>query len=537
MRAVRSLLCGVFALGFLFFVRLSALVLLDIVRRPSAHFPATLASASATLALPVLSAVYGMAFWSGWRARPSARTWGMAASAANSLLAGFFFVVDGQALGQAGTALFRADALLLVIGVAGFFAFTRLEAIQDEPTASPVSGDGTHGLLNRAVWLVGAGGFLAGIVAWSRWGHGKGLPAFGNSIVHELGLLVVAELAMVAVHELGHAAVARGLGMKLRAFIVGPLQWRLRDGHWEFRFILFGLFGIGGGTAAVPRNRQQPVWRELCMVAAGPAGSFAAGFLALALALTAPGHFWQPAWGLLAFFSTLSLLTSALNCIPFRAGSFYSDGARIAQMLSGGLWADLHRAFSAAAATTVTPLRPRDYDIAAIERASASIAAGEDALLLRLLASSYYLDWGRLPEAGKALSEAEALYQQSQCDLPADLWTSFIFGKAYVQRDSAGTLAWWERLEAQKPPQQTVDYWLARSAACWAEQRLDDAWESWEKGNALAQKSPNVGAYETDRDLFALLRRELEASRTARMQPGLVVNAGYPVSRMAISQA
>jgi hypothetical protein len=242
--------------------------------------------------------------------------------------------------------------------------------------------------------------------------------------------------------------------------------------------------------------------------------SFIAGLAALWVTFVAPGHPWAQNWLPLAFFTTLSLLTAALNLIPFRTKAFYSDGARIIQLLSQGPWADLHRAFSAAAATTVTPLRPRDYDIDAIHRAGSSISVGEQALHLRLLAASYYLDRGCIADASQALAEAEAVYQESASDLPAELHTPFVFGKAYLQHDAEGARLWWDRMQARKPLR-NADYWIARSAVLWSEHRMNEAREAWEKGNALAQLLPQVGAYESDRSCFALLQKELEV-------PGLV---------------
>jgi hypothetical protein len=250
------------------------------------------------------------------------------------------------------------------------------------------------------------------------------------------------------------------------------------------------------------------------MVAAGPAISLAAGGVALRATLTAPGSPWDQDWLPLAFFSTLSLLAAVVNLIPFRTKAFYSDGARIFQLLSHGPWADLHRAFSAAAATTITPLRPRDYDIDAIERAGSSISVGQQALHLRLLAASYYLDRGCIADATQALADAEAVYLESASEISAEMHTPFIFGKAYLQHDAGGARVWWERMEAKKPLR-NADYWIARSAFLWSQHRLDEAREAWEKGNALAQQLPKAGAYETDRDYFALLHKELEVSGLA----------------------
>jgi Zn-dependent protease len=305
--------------------------------------------------------------------------------------------------------------------------------------------------------------------------------------------------------------------MKLCAFVVGPFQWRVREGKWEFRFILSGFLAVGGATAVAPTDPDRPVWREICMVAAGPIISILAGLAAMLATLAAPGRSWERVWLPLSFFATLSLLTGVLNLIPFRTRNFYSDGARIFQLWSPGPWVDLHRAFSAAAATTITPLRPRDYDIDAIRRAGSSISVGQPALHLRLLAASYYLDHGRISDASRALAEAEAVYQESAFDLPAELHTPFIFGKAYLQHDAAGARIWWERMQAKKPVRHNAEYWIAKSAWLWSERRLNEAMEAWEKGNTLVQQLPHTGAYETDRDQCALLHKELKLSEISQM--------------------
>jgi hypothetical protein len=423
--------------------------------------------------------------------------------------------MDRRFLTAPATAFLNPDALLLGFGIAGVVAFRRRDVTTAEQALQPLPGDGTNAIVNRAIWIAGTGGFVAGMSWWWRWAEWNGLYWVRRSLLHDIALLLLLEILMVAIHEFGHAAAGAALGLKLRAFIVGPFQWRARDGKWEFRVILSGFLAIGGATAVAPTDPYRPLWRDICMVAAGPVTSLAAGLLALWATLTVPGRPWQQDWLLLAVFSTLSLMTGAINLVPFRTKSFYSDGARIYQLLSQGPWADLHRAFSTAAATTVTPLRPRDYDIDAIERAVSSISTGQQALHLRLLAASYYLDQGRNSDASQALADAEAVYQESASDIPAELCTPFVFGKAYLERDAAGTRLWWERLQAKKPMRLNADYWIARSAFLWSEHRLNEAREAWEKGNALVQMLPHAGAYESDRDHFALLHKELELSGVA----------------------
>ena len=515
MRAVRNFLCWMFALGAILFLRSTLYAVLDIASWPEAHLPSTFLKATVHTALPLLGVLYAVACWTFWMGKPSARPWGLAASAANSLLGCTFLYMDRRFLTAPATAFLNPDALLLGVGIAGLIAFRRRDAVQAEHLMQPLPGDNTNAIVNRLIWVAGTGGFLSAMTWWWRWAESNDLVWIRNSFFHDLLLLLLLEILMVAVHEFGHAAAAFAFGMRLRAFIVGPFQWRMREGHWEFRFVLAGFLAIGGATAVAPTDPNRPLWRDICMVAAGPFVSLAAGLAALALTLGAPGQPWQAEWLPLAFFTSLSLLTAVLNLIPFRTKAFYSDGARILQLLSRGPWADLHRAFSTAAATTVTLLRPRDYDIDAILRAGSSISIGQQALHLRLLASSYYLDCGRISEASRALAEAEAVYQESASDIPAELHTPFIFGKAFLQHDPEGTRLWWERMQAKHPTRHNADYWIARSAFLWSEHRLDEARQAWETGNALVQQLPHTGAYETDRDHFALLQKELQLSPVA----------------------
>lgn len=515
MRAVRNFLCWMFALGAILFLRSTLYSLLDIAAWPDAHLPPNLLRASIGAALPLLGIVYGLACWTFWAGKRSARAWGLAASAANAILGCVFLFMDRRFLTAPSTAFLNPDALLLGVGIAGLIAFRRRDAVQAEHLLQPLPGDGTNAIVNRLIWVAGTGAFVSAMTWWWRWAEWNGLVRAPGSFFRDLLLLLLLEILMVAIHEFGHAAAASALGMKLRAFIVGPFQWRIREGRWEFRIVLAGFLAVGGATAVAPVDPWRPLWRDTCMVAAGPCISLAAGLAALALTLTAPSHAWQAEWLPLAFFATLSLLTGLLNLVPFRTKAFYSDGARIFQLLSRGPWVDLHRAFATAAATMVTPLRPRDYDIDGILRAGSSISVGQQALHLRLLAASYYLDCGRVADASLALAEAETIYQESASDIPAELHTPFIFGKAYLQHDPQGTRLWWDRMQAKHPTRRNADYWIARSALLWSEHRLDEAREAWEKGNALVQQLPHTGAYETDRDHFALLRKELELAPVA----------------------
>jgi hypothetical protein len=406
------------------------------------------------------------------------------------------------------------------------FSPRNLTASLDEnpPMQPPIPGDGTNAVMDKMIWVLAFAGFVFGSYQWRRWAVAERLEIH-SGLVYLLELLL-ASLVVALVHELGHAIVGKALGMKLRTFIVGPFQWMIRGGKWEFQFLPAKIFVLDGATGVVPTTLEHFRANTICMIAAGPFASLIGGLLAFCAAFTAPNSRWEPSWQLLTLITTLSLLASILNLIPFRTGNSYSDGAQIYQLLSNGPWGDYQRAISSVRSTLVTPLRPRNFDIEAIQRASVGIAHGPRGLHLRLLASLYYLDCDLIPEASQALAEAEKLYQQPASDIPAEWHTDFVFSKAFLQRDSAGARLWWDGMEAKNPTQLNADYWLARSALLWSENHLQEGEEAWQKGYALALQLPKAGIYEFDRDRYALLRKVLDESLSADRAQALPATKG-----------
>ena len=81
-------------------------------------------------------------------------------------------------------------------------------------------------------------------------------------------------------------------------------------------------------------------------------------------------------------------------------------------------------------------------------------------------------------------------------------------------------------MEAKIPTRFNGDYWVARSALLWSENHLKEAEEAWQKGYALAQQLPKAGAYEFDRDRYALLRKALDESLSANQTQDLPATTG-----------
>jgi hypothetical protein len=242
------------------------------------------------------------------------------------------------------------------------------------------------------------------------------------------------------------------------------------------------------------------------MLTAGVFVNAATGGVALRLAYAGAAPQLQ---GLLALFGAFSLISAAMNLVPFRVQDNYSDGAQIYQILSRGAWADYHRVLAVVGASLVSPVRPRDYDIQAIHRAAHTIAQGRQGLLLRLLAHSYFIDQGNVTSAGEELLQAASIYNTSASDAPAEFVSCFVFGSAYIWRDADTSRQWWAHLEAKKPAHNS-DFWLSYSALRWVEGDMKEASESLEKARALAQQLPKAGAYEFERYRCSLLQQVLE---------------------------
>jgi Zn-dependent protease len=462
---------------------------------------------------PVLvSFLYGMAWWKVKQGKPSGRGWAIAASilmifqgVPPILIAlRYSHQMSGLAL-QGFIAIF---AILLIIGVPGLVAFlprnSMAEGIGQTAPLPRISGDGTSKLLDAIAWLVQIAGYIWGMSLWNKWAWNQGLSRSYGLL--DFSAFVLAVLVTIVVHELGHAGVGRALGMRLRSFIIGPFQWRVSEGRWEFKFTLSQILSARGGAGVVPSRPEQNRWEEICMIAAGPAVNLVVGVIAACAALTAQGQPWERWWHFLALLATISFITFLGNLVPFRPEGSYSDGARIYQLLRGGPLVDLHRAFNLAGATHVTAIRPRDYDAGALQRAGEHFKHGQQALVLRLIESEHYLDSGEFDKCCEVLDEGELIYHESASDIPAGSLTVFIIGYGLVRRDVAKARFWWDRREAKGDSERGVNHWMSQSVLFWLEGQPAQANEAWDKANALAQKARPSGSDAFDSYRIELLR-------------------------------
>ena len=513
MNELRKYVSWIFGITFLIGVPITystTVNLLKAILRSHPSAPLPFSSRALLLVIPWVipfqTAVFGIAWWTVFREKHSARVWGILASL--SFLA---WVILPLLITP--RFFWRGDLLILAIGVVGLIAFVwPVQPLQVSVEAQPsphLPGDGTSAFLNKA-WqfasLLAYWGTYSWWLGWLR-AHDLPRPDFISGTLRLVGFALI----IVALHESGHALAGVLLGMKVRAFLAGPFQWRIRDGKWTFAFEPRQILVTMGATGIVPTTRDFTDFALLATAASGVLVNAVTGAVALWLAdIGAAGE----AAGPVTLFGAFSVAVAFMNLVPFRFRDYYSDGAQIYQILSGGAWTDFRRVLALAGAATVSPVRPKEYDIEAIHRAGETITQGRQGLLLRLLAYSYFLDHGNLAAAGQEVVHAVSIYNTSAADAPAELVSCFVFSSAYILRSAEVTRQWWAHFEAKKPVQNS-DFWLAHSALSWIEGDLNGAQSSFKQAYTLAQSLPEAGAYEFERHCCSLLRDVLEAAPAA----------------------
>jgi len=412
-------------------------------------------------------------------------------------------------------------------GIAGLAVFSRrapaAPAAAKRLPYKRIAGDGTNPVVNRLILVAGIAGGIGGVRMLALWAIQHGLPrSFPSMFVAQM---LMAILMVLAIHEAGHALAGAAVCMKLTGFVVGPFYCLKLYGRWNFTFRSAGLLAFSGYTMVAPATMKGFLARKAVQVAAGPAASLIAGFAGTELILHSAGRPWAGEWGILAVFVTINSLVGMLNLIPFGNKSMYSDGAKLYQLLSGGTWAAYHRALGMVSATTVTPLRPRDFEIATLERAAATIAQGNDELFLHLCAYSFYLDSGRIGEAAAAIEKAEACCRQWSLSPSAESAAMLVTGNALLRHDAQSARRWWEHMGSRKSYRFSDVLLDVRCALLYSENRMEEAEADWRAADAWASRLPATGQGAAKRDFVKLLRATLDerlAERRAGAQERVV---------------
>jgi hypothetical protein len=478
----------------------------------SASDPSLIAQAVLLSILLALGSLFAMAWWTVLRNRDSARKWALIASLVLALAGFLLFYAAPFTLMQKGW-------LPLLTGIAGLVAFYRpgIRPEQSKISSAPAPSDGTNAIVDKLVVLVAVLVVLGLGGLWSQWGEAHDLSQNLPSYFYLRFTLVI--VLVMALHESGHLLSALALRMKIIHVAIGPLEWSNSFGKRRIRLHAEWRSWLRGQTLVAPKDIQGFRRRKILQVAAGPLASIATGLMATAFVVMSVGTAWEDSWLILSKFATISLAVGIFNLVPFKIGAGYSDGAKLLQLFSSGLWCRYHLLLGMTYASTVTPIRARDFDIDTIQEAAGSVARGHDELFMHLCAYAYFLDTHDLSNAESALIAATRFCEQSSIAIPTDWLSVFVFGDAFLRRDPIAARMWWQKYERQKGAGTVEEGWTSYSALLWIEGRREEAEEAWKKADQWARGLTNSGYAEGERNAVLLLRRAMDEPQGLPAEP------------------
>lgn len=159
-------------------------------------------------------------------------------------------------------------------------------------------------------------------------------PAFITLLV----LFIPAFFLVIALHEGGHALAGTYVKFDFKLYAVGPFLWEKEMNGWKFKWNK-NVNTSGGMVICVPIGSEELSKRFAFYVAGGPLSSLvgAGMFYLIALVLPTPNNtFLEITTGLVWILATLSAVIFIMTALPFHAGGFSSDGARVLRLFRGG---------------------------------------------------------------------------------------------------------------------------------------------------------------------------------------------------------
>ena len=219
-------------------------------------------------------------------------------------------------------------------------------------------------------------------------------------------LLPSAYVAVVLVHELGHAVAGLLSGFRVPFLYIGPVrvEWPKEGG---MRLALNRRLGLWGGAVLVlprkhPDRNALDVFRRrtIAVFAAGPGASILVGSAALGYSLFFPAASPRPYGQGLSWLQLLALMSLVIGVgqiVPLRIGNQRSDGLRILSLLRGRPGTD-QTLLDAMVFANADGVRPRDWPLpepGGLERITD--------LTTQMLIYYAFLDRGRHAEAWAVL--------------------------------------------------------------------------------------------------------------------------------------
>ena len=481
------------------------------------------------LALCITSAITLLQYH---RRKPGTRIWAIACGAAFlasaiPLIAAAAVIIHYSGFGRSEAFVLVLPAAHLAAGILIISAFFPRNSVSEllsvETPPARVKGDGTSRISSIlvVVFIVASLWFINFKI--SGWAEEQGLERASGFLGDQLSFFGALLIATIF-HELGHIAAGLSFGMRLLSVRIGPFHVEIKEGKWKFVAPTSWKCLLQGGVRIIPPGpseyrKSDAIWTA----AGGPLASLITGGMTLLFLLTAKGSAYEPAWQLMGYVTSLSAVFFLANLIPVREAAAYSDGARIYQVVTGHVMEDYRRILATQEAGKIGPTRPRDYDIALIERtASNGDLAPHLVAYLHLVAADYYFDCGRFEDAIAELSKAEPLVAGM-----GELWKenceAMVLRAVSFSQDREMAEKWWERGLNAKPFDRKEESEFGILAYCVIENRLKEAEDIWQRQMERTNRLPDNGERAFDLHYLDRLRKLMDnAPETAGGEDSMV---------------
>jgi hypothetical protein len=302
------------------------------------------------------------------------------------------------------------------------------------------------------------------------------LPAWpANNWWLLLPLLYVA----IAIHELGHAAAAKLVGVEMGAISVGPIIWHKSGGHWVFRWD-WRRWGGGGFfkplTGEIGLDPKPFAWS----VAGGPIASL----LVIACSTALWVRYGDGSWSWIGTLFWASLLTLALSILPFSLAVNKTDGARLWQFARHPEQARQVMALIGVQSEEAKGLRPREWNPVLFDAMMQIGRSNAEYPWCQLMAFYRAFDQGADEEAMECLERALASSARAGRLIRHALYLEAACSSALVRKNAANARAWQARASKLRKPQ--IGAVEAGIAMC--EGRYAEALENWVSARAQVDR-------------------------------------------------
>lgn len=259
----------------------------------------------------------------------------------------------------------------------------------------------------------------------------SGLAFLGVDKDAELGTAALLALAVtfvtgallaILVHELGHVAAGKSVGMRFRQLVVGPLWIERKEGRTNWRWNR--SLTVAGGLALCSFEREEELNAKLLRkmyryAAGGPVASLLLGLTVLGAWMLVRGTELESDLlrGLrsgLLMTGLVSFMIGVVTLVPSgkSSGSFMSDGERIRRYRRGGDAVLDEVAMAQISGLSMAGVRPRDWPPALVARLGHLRGTDASEAAARMLEANWHLDEGRGDEGFDSMSRAARLIDE-----------------------------------------------------------------------------------------------------------------------------